>query len=464
VYKNHLLAGLACLALLPVAFAAAPPPPALRAPEIKRLIEQLGDRDYRVREQAEKRLHDEGKPALPFLRQALGHRDPEVRRRALRMVPGLENAILFAPKRISLSVRNQPMSKVLDELGKASGYKIQNMSGNMGFPVFAVVGAAVAAAPGAPAAPAAPKERTFSYTFINTPFWDVVDRICRDANLTLQQSWGDDTIRFYQASGFAPHVSRSGAFRLVGNNFQLYRNVDLSTSTSTSRSETLTFSFVVFAEPRLPFMNQGEVRLEAAYDELKNSLLIQRPAGDPNAELWGGRFIGRRYYGGGYKQLSMHVSVQLERRSEKATMMKLLRGVVPMTVLVEQKPIVITEKILAGKDVKKMIGELEFHIQEAKKLPGNQVQVKFSVTNKKSNDYTWQNSLYNRIELHDDKGNKFNIWGTSWGGSGPNNVQMTLTYGNPGVAKPGEPTKFVFMHWETKQHDIEFEFKDVPLP
>ena len=51
----------------------------------------------------------------------------------------------------------------------------------------------------------------------------------------------------------------------------------------------------------------------------------------------------------------------------------------------------------------------------------------------------------------------------SWGGSGPGNVRMTATFN--GVAqKAGEPAKFSFMHWETKLYDVEFEFKDVPLP
>jgi hypothetical protein len=460
VYRNTLLTGLAAVVLASAAFAAAPPPRPLDQAAIARLIEQLGDRDYRTREMAERRLHSAGLPALPLLRKAMGHRDLEVRRRALRLVPGMENAIMFAPRRVTLLVRDQPIAKVLEHLSKASGYQVVNQSG----PIFiaAPVPVAAAAAP-APAAAKAPREKTFTYNFVNTPFWDVVDRICRDAGLMVQQSWGDEAIRLYQTSGPAPHVGRSGPFRYVAQNFQLYRNVDLSTSPGGGRSESLTFSFNLFAEPRLPFMGMGEVRLESAYDNLRNSMLIKT-----NTEVmdpWGGRFWGRRYYGGYYKQLTMQVSVNLERRSEKANLMKYLKGVVPMTVLTAQKPMVIADKILtAKKGVTKTIGDLEFKVEEVKKVNNNQVSVKFTVNNKKNNDYTWQNSIYNRVELHDDKGNKFQIWGTSWHSSTGNNVTMTLTYGQPGVAKPGSASKFVFVHWETKQFDVEFEFRDVPLP
>jgi hypothetical protein len=43
-------------------------------------------------------------------------------------------------------------------------------------------------------------------------------------------------------------------------------------------------------------------------------------------------------------------------------------------------------------------------------------------------------------------------------------VNLTLTYGAAGAVKVGAPTKFVFMHWETRQYDVAFEFRDIPLP
>jgi hypothetical protein len=161
----------------------------------------------------------------------------------------------------------------------------------------------------------------------------------------------------------------------------------------------------------------------------------------------------------------MQASVNLYRPSEKATLLKHLRGVVPVTLLVEQKPIVISDKIMSAKGLKKMAGDLEFHIENVQKMPNNQVQLKFTVTNKgKANDYMWMNTLYQRIELLDEKGNKFQNWGSSWGGNGANHVNLTMTYGHMGAAKAATPARFVYQHWTTRQHDIAFEFRDVPLP
>jgi hypothetical protein len=455
VSRTILLAGLLCLVVSPEARPAAPPARPLGAAERSRLIEQLGDRDFRLRVKAEKLLHAQGMPALPFLRKALGHKDVEIRRRAMRLIPGLEHAALVAPKRVSLSVTNKPLRTVMEELSKASGYKVMLNNGVM-----------PAVRPGGGA-----DGDSFTYRFVQAPFWEVVDRICRDANAVVQQSWGDDFVRIYQGGGYAPHVGRDGAFRYAAGNFQMYRNIDLSTvnprgASQPTRSENLTFTFNLFAEPRLPFLGMSEVRLDSAYDSERNSMLIRNDAMDGPAGPfgWGGRF-GRRYYGGGYKQSSMQVSVNLHRPSQKAATMKSLKGVVPVTLLVKQEPIVLSDKILSAKGLKKKAGELEFHIEDVKKTANNQFQIKFTVSNKgNTTDYTWMNTLYQRIELFDDKGVKFQNWGSSWGGSGGNNVQLTLTYGHFGAGKAPNPAKFVYQHWITRQHDIEFEFKDIPLP
>jgi hypothetical protein len=471
------LAGLFLVVLSPGILAVAPPPRPLGPPEIQRLIEQLDHRDYRLRELAERRLSAQGAVALPLLKKALGHGNPEIRRRALRLVPGLEHAALVAPRRVTMSFKNQPIRAILQELGKATGYTITHMgsseAGMMGGMMFPGV---VPVRPGGKAV-ASPKEPTFSYTFINEPFWDVIERLCQDSNLTLQAGYGDETVRLYQGTGYAVHVGRDGAFRYSATGLQMYRNIDLGTfnpksGSSATRNESLTFSLAIFAEPRLPILSVGEPRIEAAYDNERNSL-VPKGAIDPNAEWgpvmvgggmmrWGGRV---RYYGG-HKQSSIQSSLHLQRISEKATSIKLLKGMVPLTIIVEQKPIALTDDFLSAKGKKTLVGDLEFNIETVQKMPNNQFQVKLTVTNKAGNpnDYTWQNSLYNRFELVDAKGVKYQTWGSSTSG-GRGTVTMTLTYnGAFGGTKPGPPTRFIYQHWVTKQHDVMVEFKDVPLP
>jgi hypothetical protein len=436
------------------AFAVAPPPVPPWQPGIEKLIQQLAHADYRQREEAERRLANENPRILPLLRRALGSTDPEIRRRCLRLFHRHETAVLFAPKKVTLKLAHKPIGVILEEISKQTGYKINHWGG----------------APGG--------EANYSCDFVETPFWDAMEQLCKQAHLVIQPSYGDNPLQVQHGAGYAPHAGRDGAFRYTPNNFQLYRHVEIGLvnpkgDAGMSRSENLHFTFSVHAEPRLPILTTGEVRLESAYDNEKNSLIVPRNAG--NGEfMFNGRGIGfsRRYYGGGNKQSSIQVQVPLLRVSEKASTVSVIRGVVPLTILVEQQPLVVTERILEAKGRKITVADVQFHFEDIKKLPNNQYTVQMTITNNSKDnqgDYTWMNTLYQRIELQDDKGHKYQIYGSSWGGSGPNHVQMTLTYasgvfGAAPAAKIDPPTKFIYHNWVTRQHEVHFEFRNLPLP
>jgi RNA polymerase sigma factor (sigma-70 family) len=86
----------------PLAAAQEKPVPAKKAgptpfpAEVARLIGQLGDDDFDLREAATARLKAVGEPALPALRKALASDDPEVRRRAGRIIADLKEEKLRA--------------------------------------------------------------------------------------------------------------------------------------------------------------------------------------------------------------------------------------------------------------------------------------------------------------------------------------------------------------------------------
>src|SRR5687768_18567467 len=65
--------------------------------EIKALVDQLGAEDYAKREAAAKRLKALGKGALPALREAAKHDDPEVASRAQALVKRIDVRPLPAP-------------------------------------------------------------------------------------------------------------------------------------------------------------------------------------------------------------------------------------------------------------------------------------------------------------------------------------------------------------------------------
>src|SRR4051812_43483250 len=77
---------LACIAAGPTTA----PTPAPSPKELDRLIANLGNDDFRVREEATHKLYKIGKPAIPALRQALSSDDPEVQSRAQLIIKRIE--------------------------------------------------------------------------------------------------------------------------------------------------------------------------------------------------------------------------------------------------------------------------------------------------------------------------------------------------------------------------------------
>lgn len=81
--------------------------PAVDSARIGALIEQLGAEDFAARERASEDLRKIGKPALPALKQAARHPDPEVQTRAAELARGIENP----PKPKQPAVALQPFGR-----------------------------------------------------------------------------------------------------------------------------------------------------------------------------------------------------------------------------------------------------------------------------------------------------------------------------------------------------------------
>ncbi len=446
MHRTVWLAALLCLASAPAARARQPgAAPKGEPPGVERFVAQLGDPDYRKRDEAVARLRAAGVKALPALREALNHPDAEVRHRASELVPALETAALLAPRRVTIRVRNRPLPEVFEQIRKQTGYKIESWG--------------------------AGSRAAYTFDLADVPFWEALDTVCRASGMVLQQGYGDDRIRLHAQEGYAPYVQYDGPFRLVPTGFQHFRNIEFGlvgkAGANANRSESLTLGFTISAEPKVPLLGMGEVRLEAAYDTERNSMLVGGAGGeegfDPRFGMRGGRWISR--YGMGNRMMSMQTQVTLARPSDKAVGVKVVRGRVPVTLLAEQKPAVVAENILKAKGTRAKVDSTSFHIEDVSRPGNKQVLVKMSVSEATDNphDYTWMNALYQRIELQDAKGNKFAMVGNGWGNSSPGNVQLTATFAPQG-ANVGEPAKLIYYRWTTLQYEIPFEFKDLPLP
>ncbi len=410
-------------------------------PALERVLEQLGSEDYAVRDRAAQQLRAAGAKALPVLKKHLDHDDAEVARQVKDLLAEIESVVLLSPKRVTLKVVNKPLDEIIKDVAAQTGYKIECYSPN--------------------------PRQPYSFELVDVPFWEAIDRINHDAGLVLQQTYGNQTVRLQHMDGSARFITREGAFRFVATGFQQLKQIDLSIARNTpgpvAHSETLTFQFTVCSEPKLPILGMGEVKLLAAYDSERNSML---PPSGPTEDLQPGIRARGRWNSGRYganRSLMQQTSVELVRSSEKASSVKLLRGTIPVHLLVEVKPVVVAEKIMAGKGTKAKFGSMSIAIEDVMLMPNKQVQVKMTVAEENhGNDYSWTNTLYQRFELQDNKGNKYSNFGSGWSSSGPAAVNMTLNFG--GLANAEAPGKLIFQSWKTVQHQINFEFKDLPLP
>jgi hypothetical protein len=431
------------LALLLGAAPADPKPAEPPAVDPARLVVQLGDEDFQKREQATEQLRKQGLAAISALRAAANHPDLEVRQRVQELLAPLERTILLSPRRVSLAGADRTCRQLLDDLAKQTGY---------GIDCFGVDAAKV-----------------YSIDLKDVPFWEALDRICKEAGLVAQPSFGTDRIRLAAQGAYCPYVHYKGLFRFAAVNVTQVQNLDLLTATGETgprqQNNNLTFTFTVSAEPRLALLAVGEPHIDSAYDADRNCLLPPPPPSEPTEPLLrpglgGGIHTTRRF---GARSQTQQIELNLVRPSERTKSIKALRGSVPLTLLVAQKQVVLSDNPLEDRNKKIVVDHVTFVVEEMTQLPTKQYQLRLSATDE--GDGTLLNTLYQRIEIADVKGNKMTVNSSGWSGNGTNNVRLTMTFGVPNAANaPEAPGKISFQSWTTLVHHQEFEFRDIPLP
>jgi hypothetical protein len=423
-------------------------PPALTQAEVDALVEKLGADDPNVRETAQRAIEAAGVRALAGLKKAINHPDPEVRRVLVDLVPSLEMQVLLAPRRVTLQLEGKSVQDALNEIARQTGYKIQAWNGNLNNPGH-------------------------SFRCTEVPFWEALELVAKAGGLTLQQGYGDDTVRLQGQDTRYPFTSLAGPFRVVAQSLHQNRTIDLHVRSgqgdSPSRTTSMGLNFTVFSEPKLPIVGYGEARLTLAVDSERNSMVPTGPNPEDNVLAFPGGF-GRR--GGlisnhySQKMYTATVAAQLVRPSERASSIKLLKGYIPLTVLTEQKAVEITKDLEKAANLKATVDTHTLTIQETKEQPGapGNWQVRMVITNDSAdNDYTWTNSLHQRIEVYGTNGERLQNYGSSWGNNGPNVVNITMTFRDP-TGKNIKPQRLVFQSWTTAPALAPFEFRDVPLP
>jgi hypothetical protein len=417
--------------------------------DIERMIKDLGSDDWRTREKAGSELTRKGEKALPAMRKALlVTDDAEVQRRLAVLVRKLDHARLVEPKKITFSAKDQTAKQLFDEIEKQSGYKVQFDGG---------------------------PDTKFSFEFDNTPFWKAMDTVANAAGYTVYAEYGDSSIRVYSQDTMNPHVAYAGPFRFLATNINSSRSVQLSGISKRGGNqrvnEYMNFSFQIQSEPKNPMLGFSQPEVLEAKDDLGGSLL-------PPQENRNG-YSSSRYMNHGYRGHNLYGSLNLTRGDRSASSIKSLKGRMAIVLLAGTAPEVAIADPLKVKK-KSFVGRTAEIELEAVEEDANQKGLYVvNLTAKKltpgdpnrGEDYNWSNYIWQKLELTDDKGNKYFCYGPNTINNNGSSVQMVMQFGpddrrtgRPAAVKPGPPAKLVLNEWLTVTHEVTFEFKDVPLP
>jgi hypothetical protein len=376
------------------------------------------------------------------MRNAVANTDPEVRRRLTQLISRGERTSLLTPKLVSLHVEHKPVGQVLADLSQQTGYKLGCQQGSA---------------------------QVVTLNIDNMPFWQTVDLICQQTGLGLQPYYDNtNTLMFYRVGKFSPHVCYAGPFRISAGSFHLSKTLELNAqqqfglganalfSPPRTRTEALTFAFHVIGEPKVPLMSLGQTQLSKAIDDQGNSLL------PPQVRNYETNYHNYYY---GYRNPQLQSQVQLVGPGTAQTL-RLLKGTLPVTFLAEQRPEITIQDIMNVKNQKFEGGQVSFEIEEVKET-NKQIHVKATARRnapENQQDYTWTNSLAQRVELVDEKGLKFQCDSFNWDNGTPTSVSGTFQFSSSANPSLGKPAKLVYYNWIMSQHQIEFQFSDLPLP
>ncbi len=234
----------------------------------------------------------------------------------------------------------------------------------------------------------------------------------------------------------------------------------------------MTLSFQVQSEPKNPMLGITQPVLTEAKDDLGGSLLP--PANDGrNGTYRSG------YYNGGYRGHNSYMNVNLTRGDKAATTIKSLKGRVGIVLLsgsVQElaiaDPLKAKKHVAVGRNVQMELESFEEDANQKGTYLASFTAKKLAPADpERGDDYAWSQNLWQRLELHDDKGNKYYCYGPNVHDNNGGTVKMVVVFGTedrrtgrPGAVKFGPPKKLQLNEWLTITHEVEFAFKDIPLP
>ncbi len=412
-----------------------PSPPDERA--IQALVAQLGGAKFRAREAAHRDLAALGDLARPALvRAAAATDDPEIERRLEVLVAKLDRDRLALPRRVTLRGK-YPIATILAHIAKQTGYAIAKIE-DEGKLAMVVNWNAV-------------------------PFWEAMDEIANATGYGILMS-GDDSqpISLQNNDTHDPYVFHAGPYRFVATNIGTNTNRQLSglprRSAPFAQYGNTNLNLAILSEPKNPMLSVGTPTFAKAIDDTGHSLV---PVADESH-----RFVSSYYGGGQQRGHYLHLYANLARPHKDATTIKELRGKVAVTLLVGTRPELTIEK-LAGVRKKTFVSRTTEVTIDAVSDTGDggySIALAAKLLQPNPEDYTWSSAFPQRLEVYDAEGRKYANAGVGMQQQGPGSTSVTVQFAAPEGKKLGPPAKLVLVEWLAASREIEFAFKDLPLP
>jgi hypothetical protein len=301
-----------------------------------------------------------------------------------------------------------------------------------------------------------------------------VDKVAAAAGCVVFADYEDETVRVYNQDAVNPYVAYAGPFRFLATNIHSNKSVQLSGISArnggSNRSSNMSLNFQIQSEPKNPMLGVTQAEVISATDENGASLA---PPKDPN---------NRSYYENrGMRGHNTYGNLNLARGGGKdATTIKSLKAKIGVILLAGTSPEITIPEPLKVK-TKTYVGrtvELDFgSLAEDANNKGNyvlEVTIKKVGTGDDNNrgrgeDYNWSNNVWNKIELLDANGNRYQTHGPNNFNNNGFTVQMTIPYNandrrTGQKLKLGPPVRLLVNEWLSVTHEVTFEFKDIPLP
>ncbi len=479
-------------------------------PDPTDLVRRLGSDRFAERVEATRALEALGASARPALDVGKGSADPKVRDRAAALLAGLaerdEAARFFGATPIALDYRDRPLGEVLRDLNARYDLRLTLQSGP---PSNRRAWGNQVLTDDQKARRAATQERPITLVApAPVPFWEAIDRLCAAGELRHDlhplNPFGPAGASFLLYDGLkgAAPVADSGAIRVAITGLHASWERDFSGATAAERTtpqgelrptdRQLDLHLCVLPEPGRLVQQAGPIRLVEATDN-RGENLVPLDQDDPASTA-----AKRGVAIGGGNQLGpagFNLVAALRLPEGPSRSLRRLRGSIRVAVIGRvADPPTIRLSGAAGKSVRN--DEVTMTVRKVKADPEQGVTVQLDVTANRpirranrqvpapvADPSTYHpDQILNHLKLVASDGRELAF--------DPNKVQRTfqtpppptitveltplpirdgdpVTAADPNAATPGRrplPVAVRFVSFARRETEVQFDFRDVPLP